>query len=401
MFRLSTAAAFSSRLLRFGIVTLLATACAFSTLLLGFADLEFRRGDQIGLRRALRIAPLDAGYLAKWSLVTGNAAEARQSLQEAVASDPWYSWAWIQLGLAQEAAGQASLAEHDLLRAAAVDRGFDPRWALCNYYFRRNAWPSFWGWTRAALSNDSTDSVPVLRLAWRATPDVRVILDRAVPPNDTARRKLLKFLIAEHPLGADFSAISTLLPATTPDDAPMLNSYANKLLDAREITHAVEVWNSMCDRHLLPFARIQSGSSNLLTNAAFASPPSNWAFDWHFIPAEGITAENHAVGSFALAFSGNEPEHWRILTQRVAVQAQKRYEFKNSGTPPASGLAWKILEAQKTLAESSHRTDGEIQFVPSTSLVTIAFDYDRPRGETRLAGQITISGLSLHNLETR
>ena len=57
MFRLSTAAAFSSRLLRFGIVTLLATACAFSTLLLGFADLEFRRGDQIGLRRALRIAP--------------------------------------------------------------------------------------------------------------------------------------------------------------------------------------------------------------------------------------------------------------------------------------------------------------------------------------------------------
>ena len=41
--------------------------------------------------------------------------------------------------------GMAALHE-----AARVDRTFDPRWTLANYYFRRQNWDEFWKWMRAA-----------------------------------------------------------------------------------------------------------------------------------------------------------------------------------------------------------------------------------------------------------
>lgn len=405
MFRLSTAAASTSRLLLFGTVSLLATAAAFSALLLGYADLEFRRGDSVGLQRALRIAPLDAGYLARWSLLTADPEASSQALKKAVDSNPWYAWAWIQLGLAAEGAGENSLAERDLLRAAAVDHGFAPCWALCNYYLRSGEFRSFWKWTRAALSIEDAESLPVLRLAWRVAPDVRSVLDQAVPHSDFARRRFLAFVIGEHPLGTDFSALSGLFSAATPDDVPALDSWARTLVNAGEVGHAVELWNSMCARRLLPFKGIPDETDNLLTNAAFTTAPSGRVFDWHFMRAEGIDAESHAPGAFALTLSGNQPEHWRILTQQVPVQAGRRYALNfqthlSSGRA-AAGLGWKILEGTPPERSTEETDVGDVQFVPATSLVTIAFDYDRPRGETRLTGDVTITGLSLRAVDNR
>ncbi len=380
----------------------------FRTPRLVTADLEFRRGDGIGLQRALRIAPLDAGDLAKWSLLTENREDAIQSLNKAVRSNPWYAWAWIQLGLAAEEAGQTGIAERDLLNAAAVDHGFDPGWALGNYYFRRGDFEHFWQWTRAVLSIDGAESLPALRLAWRVAPDVRTILDRAVPDTNAARRKLLIFFIGEHPLGNDFPVLSSLFSAATPDDLPALDSFARTLVNGGEVDHAVELWNSLCRLRFLPFDGIHAESDTLLTNAAFISPPSSRVFDWHFTPAEGIAAENHAPGAFALVLSGSEPEHWRILSQLVPVQPGKRYALKFhtrlSSGGPARGLSWKIIDGTtpgKALINSSAADEGELQVSSSTSLVTIAFDYDRPRGETRLTGQATVTGLALRSLDTQ
>jgi hypothetical protein len=411
---LSTAADQWSRLLLCAAAGVLATTGALWSLLLGYADLEFRRGDGPDIAMALRVAPRDAGYLAEWSLVTQNREEAISSLEKAVIYNPWYSWAWIQLGLAAEGNGRNDIAERDLLRAASVDRGFAPRWALCNFFFRRKNTEAFWDWSKQALAVDDAESTPVFRLDWRMDPDARAILDRGVPADRTARRKFLKFLIEEQPASGVFAVISALLPNAEQEDAPLLISYADRLLNQRDVNQAVSLWNGLCDRRFVPFRAISLDSANVLTNPDFSTFPSGNVFDWRFNAADGVMAEKEMSShEFQVRLSGLEPENYRILSQQIAVGAGRRYEFHFHARVPGhaanSGLRWKILGgagANLTIAESpdlalSESTDGVMTFIPDVEpateqVVTLVLDYNRPRGATRLAAMVAISNLSLH-----
>lgn len=401
------AARSTPRTLLYGLAGLITAGAALWSLLLGYADQEFRRGERDNLARALSVAPFDAGYLAQWSLLAPNGDEAVRALEKSVHSDPWYSWSWIHLGLAAENDGNRDLARRDLLRAAAVDRGFAPRWALCNYFLRSGDTASFWYWSKEALTVTETDFTPVLRLAWRVAPDVPTILRRAIPARDAARRAFLLFLINEHPLQADFSEAPDLFSAALPDDVPVADRFIGKLVSAGKVEEAVQSWNVLCARHLLPFQEIRPADPNLLTNARFTTAPSARTFDWQLTTADGIVAENHpAAGELEVRFSGSEPERWLILSQRIPVQPGREYEFRFktaiAGAKSAHGLRWKIYEGDKrdsVLAQSEDLglADGpsSLRFTANASLVTLAFDFIRPRGTTRFQGTATISELSL------
>lgn len=416
MLRLSTAADRSSRLLLCGAAGLLAAVGALWSLLLGYADLEFRRGGGADVAMAMRVAPMDASYLAEWSLLTPSRDEAISSLHKAVSYNPWYSWAWIQLGLAAEGNGQNDIAERDLLRAANVDRGLAPRWALCNFFFRRGNTDAFWDWSKQALAVDDAESGSVFRLDWRMAPDARTILDRGVPADKPARRKFLKFLIEEQPGSAIAPVVTGLLPDAERDDVPLLVAYAGRLLSERDVSQAVIFWNRLCERGFVPFRAISPQSANLLTNPDFSTFPSGNVFDWRFTAADGITAEKEtSSGEFQVRLSGLQPENCRILSQPLAVEAGRQYEFRFRtrvpGNAPAGGLRWRVLggpAANLTLAESpdlalSESTDGAMTFIPDVApvakqVVTLVLDYNRPRGATRLAATVAISHLSVRPL---
>jgi hypothetical protein len=414
MLGLSTAADQGSRVLLCAVAGVLATTGALWSLLLGYADLEFRRGSGPDIAMALRVAPRDAGYLAEWSLVTQNREEAISSLERAVIYNPWYSWAWIQLGLAAEGNDRNDIAERDLLRAASVDRGFAPRWALCNFFFRRKNTNAFWYWSKQALAVNEAESGPVFRLDWRMDPDARTILNRGVPADKTARREFLQFLIEEQPDDGIFAVVPALLPNAEQEDSPLLVSYASLLLNERHVKHALSLWNSLCERGFVPFRAISPDSANVLTNPDFSTFPSGNVFDWRFDAADGVTVEKEMSShEFRVRLSGLEPENYRILSQQIAVGAGRRYEFHFHARVPGhaadSGLRWKVLGgagANLTIAESadlarSESTDGTMTFVPDVAaadeqLVTLVLDYNRPRGATRLAAMVAISNVSLH-----
>jgi hypothetical protein len=320
-------------------------------------------------------------------LTTGNP----NLLDEAVARDPYYSWAWIQLGLAAERAGNLKLAEQDLLRATETDHRFGPRWTLCDFYFRHGPAERFWRWAGMALRVPETDGRPVFRLAWRNEPNPRGILDRGIVSTKAARRQFLTFLIAEAPLDSAASVVSEL-PL---DQTDLLIAYIGKLLDKGHASQAVAVWNALARKGTKPFREIHPESGELLTNADFATAPSGIGFDWQFHPAEGLSLEGNTV-----RFSGREPENCRILSQRVPVVTGREYAFgfaaRVDETKPFGGLRWRVFEGNTVLAESSGLADTLSFRSAASSLVTVALDYDRPRGETRLAGAVALSGLSIH-----
>jgi hypothetical protein len=179
-------------------------------------------------------------------------------------------------------------------------------------------------------------------------------------------------------------------------------------LEERDVKQALSLWNTLCERRLLPFRAVLPDSANVLTNADFSTFPSGNVFDWQFLVSDGITSEKDIPSrEFKIRLSGLQPENCRILSQRIAVEPGRRYEFdfhvRVTGAASLTGLRWKILEGSvsgHTLAESpdlamSDSNDRALTFSSDEPLVTLALDYDRPRGTTRLAAQVAISQLSL------
>lgn len=85
-------------------------------------------------------------------------------LQKAVVLDPEDSRSWIDLALRREMSGDLPTAEQDLMRAAAVDSQYLPRWSLANFYFRREDTTRFWLRAQAAAVMLYDDPKPLFRL---------------------------------------------------------------------------------------------------------------------------------------------------------------------------------------------------------------------------------------------
>ncbi len=146
------------------------------------ADAEFRTGTPQGVARAVELAPRNTAYLSLHALqVEYEGRDSRPLLEEIARLNPDASAPRIRLGLDAEVRGDLASAERWLLDAARVDRQYEPRWTLANFYFRQRTLDRFWAWLRSALEVSYGDRAAAFDLAWAAAPDTRTILSRAIP----------------------------------------------------------------------------------------------------------------------------------------------------------------------------------------------------------------------------
>ena len=85
--------------------------------------------------------------------------------------NPLDSANWIWLAAREEGSNRMQAAERDLLQAFAVDRQFEPRWALANFYFRRGAGTQALGWARKTLEFGGGNLNAVFELCWNISDD--------------------------------------------------------------------------------------------------------------------------------------------------------------------------------------------------------------------------------------
>lgn len=368
----------------------------------GLADVAFRRGDAESIDLARRLAPGDASYQAQEFVLTNNLSY----LNRTVSLNTYYSWAWIQLGLAAENTGNAARAEQYLERAANVDRTFTPRWVLCDFSFRHAKEARFWHWAHEALAIRDADPRAVFRLAWREAPDGGAILEKAQIPPGPASKKFLSFLLEEQASAARWPLVQKLLPAAEPDQKPLLISHVEKLIANGNASDAVSLWNALCERSYLPFQPLRPEQQRSLTNADFAAPFSGRGFDWRMEAHPGITRELDAEPrELKLQLSGAQPEQCTVLSQRLPVVARAHEEFqfesRLESAHPQEGMCWKIRDSSgSVIAESAPLTNSSwtrtrVSFITTASpLVTLSLEYQRPLGATRLAGVLSLRALA-------
>lgn len=379
-----------------------------------YADLLFWRDARESVQRAARLVPGSSRYQARLAVLLdaeGDHAGAAAALESALAANPRDAASWVALGLRREMDGDSGGAERCLLQAAGVDRTYDPRWALANFYFRRGDRDRFWLWAKRAAEMACGDMRPLFRLCWNATEDPAAILSRVIPQRPEVLRQYLAFLLEEGALGPAASLAATLAAHAEPEDVPVLLDACDRLLDSQNAGGSLPVWNALCARKLIAAAELSPGQGRCLTNRAFASAPTSRGFDWRLPAVEGVSISRAEANPFLrVSFSGRQPERCEVLWQYVPLipGARHRFEFeyRTSGIEAGGGLRWRIsgviAGGWKPLADladlsSEGWSRGAVAFETPAELrlARLALVYQRAPGTTRIEGAVWLRDLGL------
>jgi tetratricopeptide (TPR) repeat protein len=362
-------------------------AAVFYSVRLAVADAAFRKQTPEGVARALELLPDRASYLLLRALqLDYDGVDSTALLERAARVSPLSSEPRIRLGLAAETRGDFGNAETWLLDAASVDRQFEPRWALANFYFRRERWDEFWKWMRAALEMSYGDRRLAFDLCWRVTQDSDEVLRRAIPQEHDVLAAYLSYVMEQHREAVGPVALK-LAAQGKAADVPLLESACDVLIDSGKIAEARELWKGLGHRQ-----------TTLITNGDFAVEPGGHGFDWRLAHPPGVT-DISLGGAQRILFSGRQPEACELLRQFVVLEAGKRYslrwEARTRGLGRLTGVEWRAGMAHGVVESADDWRAGSVDFTAGAALMPIALSYQRPTGEVRAEGSMEIRNVSL------
>jgi hypothetical protein len=369
------------------------------------ADFHLRRHNIDGASKAIELMPDQSKFYVELALL--DPPRGRLLLERAVALNRYDSRAAANLALLYEANRYYAAAERLLLDAFRSDQTYLPRWALANFYFRRENSPKFWHWARMAAAMPADDIAPLLELCWRFSADPKTIEDRLPISDRNLISQYIRFLLQKNELDAAAGEARRLAPmASSENDARLMFSVIDRLVTADDM-RAGGLWRLLASRGRAPEERVPY-------NGDFARTPLAVAFDWRISSYDGVRAAPGPAG-LVVEFSGREPEVFTVAEQVVAAGDRPRrfeYRYRTANIAPQSGLHWQAVDAGSglALATSADLSDerGRIESFAfpapeSGHYVRMRLAYERPRGATRIYGMVRIvstriEDISIHDL---
>ncbi len=391
------------RLLAATIAGLLLIAALVVSLARGCADAGFRSGWEEGVAIARHVVPNNSAYFAG---ELGDTA----ALRHAVSVNRRLAPVWVELGLQAEAAGDLREAERCLLEAASVDRTYQTRWTVANYYFRGGDFEKFWPWARLAAEISYFTQTALFRLCWQTGAGPTTILERAIPSRPGLLAQYLAFLLNEGRLNEAEAAARRLLPLARPSEASLFSRYCGHLAEAGRAALALEFWNASCQRGLLPFRPLDPGRGASLTNGDFSSPPGAGGFDWRVGSAEGLHVfPVSSPRALRLSLSGRQPEQCLLLEQWAPVLPGRAYRLsywvRLAPGGRTDGIRWRVADpsgrneyvaAALDAAGSSWSRHSAVFRVPAgVELVRLGLEYRREPGTTRTETDLWLRQVAL------
>ena len=397
------------------------------------ADADFRRDDPESVARAVALSSRNTEYLAFRALqLDYDGVDSTAILERVAALNPMASAPRIRLGLAAEVRGDFVSAEKWMLDAARVDRQFEPRWTLANFYFRRENATEFWKWMRAGLDISYGDRRPAFDLCWRVSSDAQEILARAIPDRHDVLIGYLSYLFEAHRLTAAAPVALKLAAVADASDRESLLAACDAFLEAGVAASARALWIAM-----------GYATASGVFHGSFEPPRTGHGFDWRPVESPGVvhTDLNEPRPAHRIKFDGRQPESCELLRQIVSLQAGVRYTLRweartvsliplsfvrrtpasaagplaghpdlaeklksragapgaGQGTrptellPSATGIEWRVAGLNAPIASSDDWRAGELSFVAPSDLVSLVLAYQRPSGQARAEGSVELT----------
>ncbi|MGA8597781.1 MAG: hypothetical protein WB676_23955, partial [Bryobacteraceae bacterium] len=345
--------------------------------------------------------------------------------QSSLESNPFQAEAWIQRGLRAELTEHDSArAEHYYLEAARVNHMFLPLWTLANFYFRQQNKPKFFDAAKRALEITPYDSRPILSEAWAMANRPGEVLG-ILPNREKVRFEYLNFLLAndqsDQLASAAVGAAAFRFNAQAENPGmenswrDLLGSTEDRLIATGQIEAAQRVWDNM---HRTDWVRISTPSvSNPLSNGAFRKPFLGHGFDWAVQPVHGVNADQfEELAKLSFAFDGTQPEACRLLQQFIPLNSGDTYRFEwqaeSADLRESVGLKWRIfavtpesgpragapLTSPDLMSAGQSNGSWEFSVPPSWHSALVALEYERPLGQVRAEGSVSIRGVSMTSI---
>ena len=371
----------------FKCITIIGLAAAgWWSIRLARADAAFRQRTPAAVARAIELQPDDGEYLSALALQAEYSGQDSTALLEEVARlNPRASAPRIRLGVAAELRGDPQQAERWLKEAFSVDRQFEPRWTLANFYFRQGKSDEFWTWMRSALEMSYGDRVAAFDLCWQNTDDAQEILDRAIPDRREVAASYLLYSLNHHRQPAIAGAANKLAKMRISADLPLLYAATDNLLSAGQAGDAAALWQALGN------PRPQG-----LTHPDFEPPRTGHGFDWIFAETPGITQiPLDAPAGNRINFSGQQPESCELLRQSIGglrpdASYVLRWDARTQDIASPTGLTWRIAGSVGEIAASEDWSAGQLSFTPDSDHAVLVLSYRRPQGQARTEGRLDL-----------
>ncbi|HTQ54353.1 MAG TPA: hypothetical protein VMI94_07825 [Bryobacteraceae bacterium] len=389
-------------------------AGGYWSLRLAWADWLSRSGDPAAVARAVDLSADNADFRIRLAYVLDREGDdPGPALVTASILNPRDAGVWMRLGMNAEMHGDYAAAERYLLAAVQVSRRFEPRWTLANFYFRRRDEHRFWPWIRESLLVGNNDLTPVFTLCWAMRPDAALILGQAIPDRRPVLNAYLWFLLRQRRIEGSTPVARRLAAVSTAEDRAVLVAWSDQALAWGDPAAAMEIWNALCARRILPYPPLDPGRGLLLTDGSFQTEPAGGGFGWRLEPVTGINSGRSATARYLwFSLSGIQPARCEPLSQYVPVVPGRHYRlsfrYRTSDLPKDSGLSWQVLDARSGASLVSRSPalsspvwkDDEVLFAAplESRLARVVFTYRQDPGALSTEGSALLSGLRLEQL---
>jgi hypothetical protein len=173
------------------------------------------------------------------------------------------------------------------------------------------------------------------------------------PSGKKTQLEYLQFLLSTKRLDAARSVARNVALQADAVNLPILIQYCDAMVDGHTDA-ALEVWNVLCRRKLVPFEPLSPADGHVITNGDFRIKPTEHGFDWRlsrvdgaFVTAGAASEGAAAGGGASIEMSGNQPEQCLLLAQIVPLAPGHKYrldyEYRGDAVDEDSGVNWEIV----------------------------------------------------------
>ncbi|HMF57706.1 MAG TPA: hypothetical protein VK619_15290 [Pyrinomonadaceae bacterium] len=287
-------------------------------------------------REAVNLAPDDP--LAHWTVAsleksTLSPEELRLAVEhyrEAVNLSPNDYRFWMDLGRAQESAGDQPGGEQSLRRAVELAPYYSfPHWYLGNLLLREGHIDDAFAELRLAGSQDTTLRPQIFNLAWHVYDhDAQSVL-RAVGDSPHSRAELMGFLLGVERTDDAINVWGGLKPGERREQHVAGESLMKKLLQSKRYTDAFAIYNDYAEDGSQRAEQFHNGGFESDIEASDANP-----FGWQIGEAHGVqiaidAGQPHAGGrSLRAVFNSPSLLNFDNVHQLIIVEPSTAYQLE-------------------------------------------------------------------------
>ncbi|MBZ5700720.1 MAG: tetratricopeptide repeat protein [Acidobacteriia bacterium] len=291
-----------------------------------------------GLERATKLEPGNAhhwyllGRYWQYNLEQPDTARAIALYQRALSLEPHAAGIWLDLAESQEAEGELKAAREAFLEARTnYPVSADVAWRYGNFLLRQGETDAAFAEIQRSLAEEPRRAAEAISVCWRAKPDIRVLLDQALPASPQVYLSVIEVFAQQWETDAALAVWRRLAGLRPKLELKQVNILVDALLAKRQVAEAREVWTQALDFAGAP--RPGDPAKSLIWDGGFETGVSG-GFAWRLQAAQGaqmdFDSEVRHSGNRALRirFDGKQNPQFENVCQFVAVTPETPYQLE-------------------------------------------------------------------------